>query len=64
MLTQKEQVHQLTNKKRKKSEGSQASHSNEFVEKVIFAGCSKMHGCKACAIMRNEAYCLVRRKDE
>ena len=64
MLTQKEQVHQLTNKKRKKSEGSQASHSNEFVEKVIFAGCSKMHGCKARGIMRNEAYVSVRRNDK
>ena len=27
-------------------------------------GCSKMPGCKACEVMRNEAYCCVRRKDE
>ncbi len=31
---------------------------------VLFNGCSKMAGCKACEIMRNEAYFYVRRKDE
>ena len=37
---------------------------NNVLEMCFFAGCSEMFICKACDIMRNEAYFCVRRNDE
>jgi hypothetical protein len=34
----------------------------QIVKKVTFTGCSKITGCKAHAIVRNEAYFSVRRR--
>gem|GEM_PF-1284541 len=38
--------------------------SNRMLKKSFYTGCSKTLGCKACEIMRNEAYFAVRRSDE
>jgi rhamnosyltransferase subunit B len=37
---------------------------NRVLKKSFYTGCSKTLGCKACEIMRNEAYFAVRRSDE
>jgi hypothetical protein len=37
---------------------------SRLLKKWIFTGWSKTFRCKACEIMRNEAYFTVRRKDE
>ena len=35
-----------------------------MLKKYFYTDCSKMLKCKARKIMRNEAYCFVRRSDE
>jgi len=36
----------------------QESKTYQFIKKVFYTGSSKMYRCKACEVMRNEAYIL------
>jgi hypothetical protein len=43
--------------------GAAFPHALQVVEKAVFHSWSKTFRCKARDIMRNEAYCTVRRND-